>query len=60
MYLGIDIGTSSVKAILMDERGAVVERASSPLSVSRPYPLWSEQDPTDWWAATNNAVSDLD
>ena len=36
MYLGIDIGTSSVKAILMDERGAVVERASSPLSVSRP------------------------
>jgi xylulokinase len=60
MYLGIDIGTSSVKAILMDERGAVVERANSPLSVSRPYPLWSEQDPTDWWAATNNAVSDLD
>lgn len=60
MYLGIDIGTSSVKAVLMDEVGAVVEQASSPLSISRPHPLWSEQDPTDWWAATNSAVSDLD
>jgi xylulokinase len=60
MYLGIDIGTSSVKAILMDESGAVVEQASSPLSVSRPHPLWSEQDPTGWWAATNSAVSELD
>jgi xylulokinase len=60
MYLGIDIGTSSVKAILMDESGAVVEQASSALSVSRPHALWSEQDPADWWAATNSAVSDLD
>jgi xylulokinase len=60
MYLGIDIGTSSVKAILMDESGTVIEQASSALSVSRPHPLWSEQDATDWWAATNSAVSDLD
>ena len=60
MYLGIDIGTSGVKAILMDDTGAVVEIAHAPLSVSRPHDLWSEQDPTDWWAATNNAVSQLD
>lgn len=60
MYLGIDIGTSGVKAILMDEKGAVVDIAHAPLSVSRPHDLWSEQDPTDWWAATNSAVSDLD
>jgi xylulokinase len=60
MYMGIDIGTSGVKAILMDDKGAVVEIASAPLSVSRPHALWSEQDPTDWWAATNSAVSDLD
>jgi xylulokinase len=60
MYLGIDIGTSSVKAILMDDSGTVVEQATSALSVSRPHALWSEQDPTDWWAATNSAVSDLD
>jgi xylulokinase len=60
MYLGIDIGTSSVKAILMDSAGNVVEQASAPLTVSRPHPLWSEQDPADWWAATNSAFSDLD
>ena len=60
MYLGIDIGTSGVKAILMDDAGAVVEIAQAPLSVSRPHDLWSEQDPTDWWAATNSAVSQLD
>jgi len=60
MYLGIDIGTSSVKAILADDNGDVIECASSPLSVSRLRTLWSEQDPTDWWSATNNAVSALD
>jgi xylulokinase len=60
MYLGIDVGTSSVKAILMDEAGRVVHQATAPLTVCRPHPLWSEQDPTDWWAAANSAVSDLD
>ncbi len=60
MYLGIDVGTSSVKAILMDEAGSVVDQASAALAVSRPHALWSEQDPTDWWSATNSAVSDLD
>jgi xylulokinase len=60
MYLGIDVGTSSVKVVLMDHAGLVVEQATAALSVSRPHPLWSEQDPTDWWAATNSAVSDLD
>jgi xylulokinase len=59
MYLGIDIGTSSVKAILMDEAGRVVDQASAPLPVSRPHPLWSEQQPADWWAATNGAVRQL-
>jgi xylulokinase len=60
MYLGIDIGTSGVKAILMDESGAVAEIANAALTVSRPNALWSEQDPADWWAVTNSAVSQLD
>jgi xylulokinase len=60
MYLGIDIGTSGVKAILMDDAGSVVEIANAVLTVSRPHDLWSEQDPADWWAATNSAVSNLD
>lgn len=60
MYLGIDIGTSGVKAIVMDESGLVVDIANAPLSVSRPHALWSEQSPADWWAATNSAVTQLD
>lgn len=59
MYLGIDIGTSAVKAILMADDGAVVAQASAALSVSRPQPLWSEQNPADWWQATGQAVSAL-
>ncbi len=60
MYLGIDVGTSSVKAVLMDDAGSVVEQANAALCVSRPQALWSEQDPSDWWSATNRAVCDLD
>jgi xylulokinase len=59
MYLGIDIGTSSVKAVIVDDDDAVVEQASAPLSVSRPQASWSEQDPADWWIATNAAVKSL-
>src|SRR5271163_3555588 len=59
MYMGIDIGTSAVKAVVVDDTGSVVDQASAPLLVSRPHPLWSEQNPADWWAAANSAVSDL-
>jgi xylulokinase len=59
MYLGIDLGTSGVKAVLIDENGAIVGEASAPLTLSRPRPLWSEQDPAAWWHATENAVGTL-
>ena len=59
MYLGIDIGTSSVKAVIVDDNDAVVEQASAPLNVSRPQAGWSEQNPADWWNATNAAVKSL-
>lgn len=59
MYLGIDIGTSGVKAVLLDECGAVAAQATAPLDVSRPHPLWSEQAPDDWCAATEAAVLGL-
>lgn len=59
MFLGIDIGTSGVKAILMDGAGEVVDQAVAAVPVSRPEPLWSEQDPADWWQATNAAVLQL-
>jgi xylulokinase len=60
VFLGIDIGTSSVKAILMDQDGRVAESTSAPLPISRPRPGWSEQDPEDWWRATNAAVGALE
>lgn len=60
MYLGIDIGTSAVKAVIVSPNGLVASEARMPLDVSRPNALWSEQDPADWWEATNQAVNRLD
>lgn len=59
MFLGIDIGTSGVKAVVVDDDGAVIDQSVAELSVSRPAPLQSEQDPSDWWAATNKAVANI-
>jgi len=59
MYLGIDLGTSSVKALLIDERQVVIGSASSALNVSRPHPGWSEQDPADWISASVLAIRAL-
>ncbi|MDR3574284.1 MAG: xylulokinase [Anaerolineaceae bacterium] len=49
--LGIDISTSSAKALLVDTKGVVVSVGSSPLKLSTPKPLWSEQNPEEWWQA---------
>lgn len=59
LYLGIDIGTSGVKAVLVSEAGAVVATASRELALSHPAPLWSEQDPDTWVDAAIGAVDDL-
>src|SRR5688500_1953326 len=56
MFLGIDLGTSGVKVVLVDGDQRVVDQEAVPLSVSRPHPLWSEQDPEEWWHATDQAV----
>jgi xylulokinase len=58
-YLGIDVGTSAVKAILVDERQATVAEADVPLPISRPHYLWSEQDPEAWWQAVQSAMDSL-
>ncbi|MBW7974617.1 xylulokinase [Bradyrhizobium sp. BR 10289] len=59
MYLGLDVGTSGVKAVLVNEAGAVVATAARELSLSHPAPLWSEQDPDAWAEAATGAVDDL-
>ncbi len=56
LLLGLDLGTSAVKALICDDRGAVRATSSAPYPTSRPRPLWSEQDPRDWWSATVSAI----
>jgi xylulokinase len=59
MYLGIDLGTSGVKALLIDGGQRVVGSASGTIDVSRPHPGWSEQDPAHWIRATEEAIAGL-
>jgi xylulokinase len=59
MFIGIDLGTSGVKAVLLDRDGQVRCTASQALSLSRPQPRWSEQAPHDWWNATTHVLADL-
>ena len=59
MFLGLDIGTSGVKAVLVNEFQQLVAQANAPLAVSRPQPDWSEQDPESWWQACVNVLAQL-
>ena len=59
MYLGIDLGTSELKVVLLDEGGALQAAEHVRLAVSRPHPGWSEQSPHDWWAALQLALDAL-
>ena len=56
LTMGIDIGTSGVKAVAVDERGQVIASASEPYPLSAPRPQWSEQAPVDWWNGARRAV----
>lgn len=56
MLLGIDVGTSSVKAVLLDPSGRVLAVGSAPVPLLTPAPGWTEQDPEAWWQATIAAV----
>jgi xylulokinase len=55
-FLGIDIGTSGTKTILIDESGKLLAEASAKYPCSEPRPLWSEQNPDDWWKAVVKTV----
>ncbi len=59
-YLGVDIGTSGVKALLLDAAGRVLGEATArAVEPVRPHPGWSEQNPADWWAAVTAALDSL-
>ncbi|MEX2140528.1 MAG: xylulokinase [Pirellulales bacterium] len=56
VYLGIDIGTSGTKTLAIDEQGKILAEANEFYPSYHPKPLWSEQDPEDWWQATVKTV----
>lgn len=58
-FLGIDTSTTSSKALLIDEQGEVIAVASSPHTLQTPRPLWSEQDPREWWDAVAASIKSV-
>jgi xylulokinase len=56
MYLGLDLGTSGVKALLIDGGQKIVASATAHIEVSRPHPGWSEQEPAHWVRATEETM----
>ncbi len=59
MYLGLDLGTSGVKALLIDGDQRIIGSANGGLDVSRPHAGWSEQNPDDWIRACEDAIAGL-
>ncbi|MEM8569945.1 MAG: xylulokinase [Pseudomonadota bacterium] len=58
-YLGLDLGTSGLRGLLVDDGGVPLASASHPLSVEHRHPGWSEQDPVSWIAAVDAVVAEL-
>jgi xylulokinase len=59
VLVGIDVGTSGTKGIAIDPDGTVKARAEAPYELSTPKPGWAEQDPEDWWRATETVLQEL-
>jgi xylulokinase len=57
--IGLDVGTTGVKAIAISDSGEVLARAERRYELSTPQPGWAEQDPEDWWRASQAALTDL-
>ena len=58
-YIGIDLGTSAVKLLLMDSDGKIVNIVSKEYPLYFPQPGWSEQNPQDWYEATVLGIKEL-
>jgi xylulokinase len=56
LLLGIDISTTGAKALLIDQTGQVITSATTPLTLQTPYPLWSEQNPEEWWQGIKTSI----
>jgi len=58
-YIGIDLGTSAMKLLLLDEKGTIKNSVSRSYPVFFPHPAWSEQHPEDWWKACKDGINEL-
>lgn len=58
-FIGIDVGTSGAKAILIDQIGRVIATATNEYPMYNPHPLWCEQNPEDWWQAVQKSISEI-
>lgn len=59
LYIGVDLGTSAVKLLLMDSEGAIRKIVSRTYPLEFPEPGWSEQNPYDWWEQTKEGIREL-
>lgn len=59
LYIGIDLGTSAAKILLMDGNGTVQNVVYREYPISFPHPGWSEQNPEDWWTAVVDGIRAL-
>ena len=59
-YIGIDLGTSSVKLLLVNEKGEILNSVSKEYPISFPKSGWSEQNPDDWWNMTLKGIRRVD
>ena len=59
LYIGVDLGTSAVKLLLMDEKGDVKKIVSKEYPLEFPHPGWSEQHPEDWYEKTAEGIREL-
>lgn len=59
MFVGLDLGTSGLKGVVIDDAQTIIAEATAPLSVTRPHDGWSEQDPATWLAAADTVMRAL-
>jgi len=57
--LGIDVGTSGCKVLLIDEDGRILKSAAAEYPLHVPQPLWSEQNPDDWWVGVQKCLAEI-
>ena len=58
-FLGLDTSTTASKALIVDDNGKVLATASSPQTLQTPKPLWSEQNPIEWWEAVSASIKSV-